>query len=73
VPAYDGEPEPAAIFVERLLTWLGTRSVGFTNMVRRTDGSGAGFGVFTVPHWVDEGLVIVGMGRVGLLWFLGTD
>jgi hypothetical protein len=73
MPAFDGEPRAAEEFAGRLLGWVGHPLAALASMDHRSDGSAAGFGVFRVPHWVDEGLVLVGPGRIGMLWFVGTD
>jgi hypothetical protein len=73
IAAFHDESQAAAEFAGRLLGWVGSPVAAFASVERRPDGSAAGFGVFRVPHWVDEGLVLVGPGRVGMLWFVGTD
>src|SRR5581483_7882817 len=71
IAAFSDEPGAAGESAERLLGWVGGPLAAFASMEHRPDGSAAGFGVFRVPHWVDEGLVLVGPQRVGLLWFVG--
>jgi hypothetical protein len=71
--AFEDEPQAATEFVDRLFGWVGRPLAAFANMEHRADGVTTGFRVFHVPHWVDEGLVLVGSERVGLLWFMGTD
>lgn len=73
VAAFDDEPQAAALFAVRLFEWLGSTVATLASMDHRPDGSAAGFRVFSVPHWVEEGLALVGPERVGLLWFAGTD
>lgn len=73
IGAFDDEPEAANVFVQRLFAWVGSPVVGFTNIAWRADGSGAGFSLLSVPHWCDEGLLLVGPNRVAFLWFFGTD
>jgi hypothetical protein len=73
VAAFHDEQQVAARFADRLLGWVGSPVAALVNIDHRPDGSAAGFGVFRVPQWVDEGLVLVGPERVGLLWFVGTD
>lgn len=73
VAAFAQDPGAAGQFADRLFDWVGRPLTAFTNLEHRANGSGAGFGVFRVPHWVDEGLVLIGPERVGLVWFAGTD
>jgi hypothetical protein len=73
IPAFDDDVRAAERFVGRVLAWVGSPVAGFASMEHRPDGSAAGFGVYQVPDWVDEGLVLVGPQRVGVLWFVGTD
>jgi len=71
--AYEDEPNEAGEFLHRIFNWLGSPVTAFANMEHRNAYSAAGFSVFEVPHWVDEGLVLIGPNRVAALWFLGTD
>jgi hypothetical protein len=73
IAAFQDEPQSATRFADRLFEWSGGPVAVLASMEHRPDGSAAGFGVFRVPHWVDEGLVLVGPERVALLWFVGTD
>ena len=73
IAAFDEEPRQAALFVDRLFAWVGSPVAALASMDHRADDSAAGFSLFRVPHWVDEGLVFIGPARVGLLWFVGTD
>jgi hypothetical protein len=73
IAAFHDERHAAALFASRLFGWVGRPLAAFASMEHRPDGSAAGFGVFRLPHWVDEGLALVGPERVGLVWFVGTD
>jgi hypothetical protein len=73
IAVFDGDLRTAMKFVDRLFTWVGSPLKAFTNLEHRKDGVVAGFSVFQLIHWVDEGLVLLGPNRIGLLWFLGTD
>ncbi|MBN9523816.1 hypothetical protein J0H58_35780 [bacterium] len=73
VAAFADDGEAAMGFADRVFAWVGRPVTSFASMEHRPDGSAAGFGVFHVPHWVDEGLVLIGPERVGMLWFVGTD
>lgn len=73
IAAFQDEPQAAARFASHLFAWVGNPITTYTSMEHRPDGCAIGFGVFRVPRWVDEGLVLVGPERVALLWFLGTD
>lgn len=73
VPAFPGEPEAAAGYAARLLSWVGSPAAALASWKHRPGGVSSGFGLFRVPHWFDEGLALVGPRRVALLWFVGTD
>lgn len=73
VAAFADDPGAAIQFADRLLQWIGSPLAAFANMEYQANGRGAGFGVFRVPHWVNEGLVLISPVRAGLVWFAGTD
>jgi hypothetical protein len=73
IGAFDAEPSAAMDFAARILKWIDRPLAVFGSMDHRPDGSASGFRVFRVPHWLDEGLVLIGPASVGLLWFMGTD
>jgi hypothetical protein len=73
IAAFHNDPHGAVRFAGRLFGWVGSPVATLASMDHRPDGFARGFGVFRVPHWVDEGLVLVGPERVVLLWFVGTD
>jgi hypothetical protein len=73
IPAFSDDPRAAEKFVGHLLDWISVPLAAFASREHRPNGSAAGFGLFRVPHRVDEGLVLVGPWRVVVLWFVGTD
>jgi hypothetical protein len=73
IPAFQDEQQAATQFVAELFAWVGSPLTAFGSMEHRPNGPSSGFVVFRVPHWFDEGLVLVGSQRVAALWFVGTD
>jgi hypothetical protein len=73
IAVFHNEPQAAARFVRRLFGWVGNPLAALASTDHRSDGSAAGFSLFRLPHWVDEGLALIGSERIGLLWFVGTD
>ncbi|MBW4469982.1 MAG: hypothetical protein KME45_06200 [Stenomitos rutilans HA7619-LM2] len=74
--------EPAIEFTHKLLQLIGESCHFVTNVKRRIHWrtpddyyleNKAGFGVFNVGSCWDEGIILISLKRIGMLWFLGYD
>jgi len=72
-PPVCGSQSEAAEFVERLLGYLETPFVCYTNEQHSSDGSSSKGAKFWRKGFGDEGFFIISRSKVVMIWFIGHD